>query len=304
MILQNDFQKAPLDELLCEANSVCREHFGNEIEFCAIVNAKSGRCSMDCRFCAQSVHHQTQIEPYPLLDAATLIGETKKQWQRGINRVGWVTGGCTVGDDEITKITESAKRCQGGRLCASLGQLDTNSFERLKSAGVSRYHHNLETSKEFYPNICSTQKWSDRLATVYRAKNIGLEICCGGLFGMGESWKDRYELAMTLKELDVNSVPINFLNPIPGTPLADSIVLSIEESLRIIAMFRILLPKSSIRICGGRPSTFGDRQSETLRAGANALMTGDYLTTSGISPETDLQMICRHGFQPIPTDPT
>ena len=294
----SDFSETPLAELLREADRVRREHFCNEIEFCAIVNAKSGRCSMDCRFCAQSVHHPTQTQSYPLMDGETLISETERQWNRGIHRIGWVTSGCSASDDEIVKITDAALQCQGGRLCVSLGQVDTDSLKRLKSAGVSRYHHNLETSEAFYPTVCSTQKWRDRLATVYRAKNIGLEICCGGLFGIGESWEDRYQLAMVLKDLDVNSVPINFLNPIPGTPFANLPILSVEEAMRIIALFRILLPKASIRICGGRLSTFGSQQSLILQAGTSAIMTGDYLTTSGVSPENDLQMIREYGLQP------
>lgn len=292
-----DFQKSPSDELLREADRVRREQFDNTVEFCAIINAKNGRCAMDCRFCAQSVHHETQIESYPLLDHDVLISETERQWKRGIHRIGWVTSGCSADNDEITKITEAANQCHGGRLCASLGQLDRESLLRLKKAGISRYHHNLETSESFYTTICTTQNWSDRLATVRRAKDIGLEICCGGLFGLGESWEDRYDLAMTLKELEVDSVPINFLTPVSGTPLAEQPKLSVEDALRVIAMFRILLPKAAIRICGGRPSTLGKRQSEILHAGANAIMTGDYLTTSGVSPESDLQMIQQHGFQ-------
>ena len=267
-----------------------REQFGNAIEFCAIVNARSGRCSMDCRFCAQSVHYETKIESYPLIDEDVLVSETQKQWQRGIRRIGWVTSGRSVDNNDVTKIVAVAKRCHGGRLCASLGRLDRDALLKLKEAGISRYHHNLETSETFYPNVCATQRWSDRWATVLLAKNLGLEVCCGGLFGMGETWKDRYDLAIVLREIGVDSVPINFLNPIPGTPFADRPILSVEEALRIIVLFRLLLPKASIRICGGRPTTFGNRQSEILNAGADALMTGDYLTTSGITPEKDFQM--------------
>ncbi len=291
------FTNMPLDELLHEASRMRNEQSGNEIEFCAIVNAKSGRCAMDCRFCAQSVHHGTNVESYPLLDADALVSETQKRWNRGIHRIGWVTSGCSATDDEITQIADAALRCRGGRLCVSLGQLDENALRRLKEAGVTRYHHNLETSEAFDPSVCSTQKWSDRLATVRRAKKIGLEVCSGGLFGLGESWQDRYDLAMVLQEIGVDSVPINFLNPIPGTPLAGRPRLSVEEGLRILAMYRILLTKATIRICGGRPTTFGDRQSEILRSGVNAIMTGDYLTTGGISPENDLRMIQENGFR-------
>jgi len=295
--MTDDFLKPPLEELLYEASRVRHERFGNEIEFCSIINAKSGRCAMNCRFCAQSVHHTTKIESYPLLDSETLVTETQKQWNRGIHRVGWVASGRSIDSDDVSKIVEAAKQCHGGRLCASLGQLDRESLQRLKKAGITRYHHNLETSEAFYPAICDTQKWSDRLATIERAKSVGLEICSGGLFGLGESWKDRYDLAMVLREIEVDSIPINFLNPIPGTSLAGQPILSVEKALRMMAMFRILVPKATIRICGGRPSTFGDRQAEILRSGINAIMTGDYLTTSGISPESDFQMIQVFGFR-------
>lgn len=328
----NDFFEMPLDELIHAASFVRHEHFNNEIEFCAIINAKNGRCTMDCRFCAQSIHYVTQvkdhelcpqrlatnesgssqgaeapietqphwdarIESYPLLERGKLVQETQSQWKRGIHRIGWVTSGCSANNDELSQIVEAASQCQGERLCVSLGQLDEESLKRLKKAGITRYHHNLETSEKFYPTVCSTQRWRDRYDTVCRAKRIGFEICCGGLFGLGESWQDRYDLALTLRELAVDSVPINFLSPISGTPLADQSKLSTEEGLRIIAMFRLLLPKTTIRICGGRPSTFGNRQSEVLDAGANAIMTGDYLTTNGISPESDLYMIEQHGFR-------
>ena len=296
--MTHDFQKAPLEELLNEASPVRHERFGNKIEFCAIINAKSGRCPMNCRFCAQSVHYAAKIESYPLLDSGTLVAETQRQWNRGIHRIGWVTSGCSASDDDVSKIAEAAKQCHDGGLCASLGQLDRESLQRLKQAGITRYHHNLETSEAFYPTICDTQKWSDRLATIERAKSVGLETCSGGLFGLGESWKDRYDLAIVLREIEVDSIPINFLNPIPGTPLAGQPILSVEEALRIMAMFRILVPKATIRICGGRPSTFGDCQAEILRSGINAMMTGDYLTTSGISPESDFQMIQVSGFAP------
>ena len=291
------FLETPLEELLREAGRVRDEHFGNSIEFCAIINAKSGRCPMNCRFCAQSIHYATEIESYPLLDTETLVTKTQNQWNRGIHRIGWVAGGTTISDDEVAKVATTARQCCGGRLCASLGRLDRNALQSLKNAGVTRYHHNLETSESFYPTICDTQKWSDRLATVERVKSLGMEICCGGLFGLGESWKDRYDLAMVLRKLDVDSIPINFLHPIPGTPLADSPILPVEEALRITAMFRICVPQATIRGCGGRPSVFGNRHAEILRSGINAIMTGDYLTTSGITPENDLQMIRQHGFQ-------
>ena len=291
----NDFQHAPLAELTLQADRIRQDRSGNAVELCAIVNAKSGRCSMDCRFCAQSVRHRTEIETYPLLDREKLLEATTSKWNRGIHRVGWVTSGCAAKDEEVDQMANAAEMHRNGRICVSLGQLSSESLSKLKSAGITRYHHNLETSKRFYPSVCSLQNWEDRYKTVERAKSLGFEVCSGGLFGLGESWVDRMELALTLRELDVDSVPLNFLSPIPGTPLADQPKLTAEEGLRIIALFRITIPKATIRICGGRPSTFVQRQAEIFSAGADALMTGDYLTTNGISVESDLEMLANSG---------
>jgi biotin synthase len=297
-----DIINAPLDDLLNEADQVRTETFGHEIDFCAIVNIKSGRCAMDCRFCVQSQYHHTTVETYPLLSAGELESETQKLWAQNIPRIGWVSSGCSPTVKELDTIVESAttilsKAGAGHLCCASLGQLDTAALQQLQAAGFCRYHHNLETSERFYPSICTTQRWRDRRATVERVKELGWTVCSGGLFGLGETWEDRLQLALTLKELEVDSVPINFLNPVAGIPLADRTPLSVEEALRIVALFRLTLPKAAIRICGGRPVVFAGREQDELlfRAGANALMTGNYLTTSGISPEKDRQMIEHSG---------
>jgi len=308
--MMHELVNMPLGELMNEADRLRQKQFGQQIELCGIVNAKSGACAMDCRFCAQSRHHATQSETYPLRDETTLHQETTALWQCGVKRVGWVMSGCTVEAGDLEDVVHAASTLQSkslslhakslrGGICASMGQLNTDSFKRLKVSGITRYHHNLETSERFYPAICTTQRWQDRLATAERAKEIGLEICCGGLFGLGETWDDRIALAETLRKLDVDSVPINFFHPIPGTPLADITPLVADEALRIIAVFRILLPTTSLRICGGRPTILGERQPEMVRAGTDALMTGHYLTTSGISPQTDhrwlTQLGCRIG---------
>jgi len=294
-----DIINAPLDDLLNEANRVRNDTFGKEIDLCAIINIKNGRCTMDCRFCAQSQHHNTTIETFPLRQTEELSLETHKLWEQNIPHVGWVGSGRSLKTEELDTVlseVESVMSEKGAQqVCASLGQLDASALKQLKDAGVCRYHHNLETSERFYPAICTTQDWRDRLATVSRVKELGWTICSGGLFGLGETWEDRQQLALTLKELEVDSVPINFLSPIPGTPLADQKPLSADEALRIITLFRLTLPKVTIRICGGRPTVLPDRQQDELlfRAGANALMTGNYLTTSGISPEKDREMIER-----------
>lgn len=294
-----DFEHAPLEELIAEASRVRRERFGDAVECCSIVNVKSGRCSMDCRFCAQSGHYDAGAPVYPLRDGTTVETASRAYWERGVHRVGWVAGGGALGRDEVERIAEiSAALDASCRRCVSFGRLDADSLRRLKDAGVSRYHHNLETSERFYPNICTTQSWRDRFETLRRAREIGFEICGGGLFGLGESWTDRIELAETLRQLEVDSVPINFFSPIPGTPLGARPLLPVDEALRIVALYRLLLPKTSIRICGGRPQTLGDRQPELFAAGADALMTGDYLTTSGCAFRDDIDMIENAGFFP------
>lgn len=292
-----DIIHAPIDELLNEASRVRIETFGNDIDLCAIINIKSGRCSMNCRFCAQSQHYHTTAETFSLLPSEALSAETQKLWTQKIHRVGWVASGGSPTEEELDVIVESAETLLANegsqQICASLGQMGTSMLNRLKSAGLGRYHHNLETSERFYPSICSTQRWQDRRATVARVKELGWSVCCGGLFGIGETWEDRWQLAITLQTLEVDSVPINFFNPVIGTPLADQKPLSIEEALRIVVLFRLMLPQATIRICGGRPVVFTEREQDKLlvRAGANALMTGNYLTTSGISPEIDRQRI-------------
>ena len=300
-----DIVNAPLDELLDETNRVRSETFGNEIDLCAIVNIKSGRCKMDCRFCSQSKHYDTSGPVFPILDSWDLDVETLSFYGQNIRRVGWVASGYTVTASDVRKIISGMRTIKSNPIwvelldiCVSLGQLTTPALRQLQAAGFCRYHHNLETSERFYPSICSTQRWRDRRATVERVKELGWSVCSGGLFGLGETWEDRWQLAQTLKELEVDSVPINFLNPIAGTPLADRTLLSPEEALRIVALFRLTLPKATIRICGGRPAVFTNREQDKLlfHAGANALMTGNYLTTAGISPEKDRQMIERCGF--------
>jgi biotin synthase len=180
--------------------------------------------------------------------------------------------------------------------CASLGRLDEPGLRLLKDAGLARYHHNLESSRTFFPHLCTTHTWDERLATLRAAQAAGLEVCSGGLFGAGETWEDRVDLALALRDLGVQQVPINFLNPIPGTPLENQPRLAADEGLRLIAIYRLLLPTATLRLCGGRPTTLGERQAEMFHAGANALMTGDYLTTAGLSPDADRALVANLGL--------
>jgi biotin synthetase len=291
--------ETPIDELLALTGTLREKSFGRTIETCMIVNAKCGKCANNCAFCSQSVHHNSQVNTYPLFETQKLVDEAMAAADFGAMRFGIVTSGATVSQRELGQIAEAVSTIsQSGRIeiCASLGKLDRDSLLVLKDAGLRRYHHNLETSEAFYPNICNTQNWRERYETVQRAVDIGLEVCSGALFGMGENWEGRADLAISLKELGVTSIPLNFLHAHPGTPLANQPPLTSEEALRIIALFRLLLPGTSLRICGGRPKIIADKQFKMFDAGANALMTGNYLTTSGITPETDRQMIERLGL--------
>ncbi|MDR1479261.1 MAG: biotin synthase BioB [Planctomycetaceae bacterium] len=319
-----DVANVPIGELMVEAARLRSVVFENRVDLCAIVNIKSGCCGMDCGFCAQSVHHRTGVEVYPLRNPSELVESTQNIWREGVGRVGWVSSGCRLSGVEVDVVLSAAeilasgnqsnlpknhtenhvenhadncpKNSSGKLCCASFGQLDSQSLKRLKSAGFAHYHHNLETSERFYPSICTTQKWTDRLATLNRVLELGWEVCSGGIFGLGETWEDRIQLAQTLKNLNVKSVPLNFYNPITGTPLAGVEKLGVEEGLRIIALFRIMLPDASIRICGGRPKIFAGCGEKLFQAGADSLMTGNYLTTNGITPEQDKKMITKAGF--------
>ena len=281
-------------ELMAGAETIREEFFGNRIELCSIINAKSGKCDMDCRFCSQSGHNSTEIEVYPFMDSQTLEEQIREDIKEGNRKCGVVTSGGKLSTDELKELAETVKRIGGGEeapVCGSLGRLTPEDLAMLKDSGVTRFHHNLEASEGYYSEVCTTQDWSERLATVKAAQAAGLKVCSGGLFGMGERWEDRIDLAIALRELGVDSVPINFLYAHPGTPMKDQEPLSTEEALKIIAVYRYLLPTVTLRICGGRSHILGDRQPDLFGAGANGMMTGNYLTVAGSQYESDLEMI-------------
>ncbi|MDR1960409.1 MAG: biotin synthase BioB [Planctomycetaceae bacterium] len=291
--------ETPLEDLLESATKIREKHFGRKIEFCMISNAKCGLCRNDCHFCSQSAHYATEISSYPLHSAEQLSQEASSAAECGAFHFGIVTSGATLTRFEVEQIAESVREMtESGKIkmCASLGKLERSALETLKEAGLVRYHHNLETSEAFYPEICTTQQWRDRYNMVRLARESGMEVCSGTLFGMGETWQDRIDLALTLRELEVTCVPMNFLHAHPGTPLAEEPPLSADEALRIIAVYRHLLPETSLRICGGRPKILAEKQSMMFAAGADAVMTGNYLTTSGITPETDARMVEQLGL--------
>lgn len=285
-------------DLFSSANKV-REHFrGEKIGLCSIVNAKSGACTEDCSFCAQSKYSKAQIESYPLLPAEALFQKTIQIKKYGIKRFSIVTSGRKIAKKDLLSVAAIIPeiRKQGLLPCASLGLLKKNDLSQLQEAGLDRYHNNLETSVGFFRQICTSHQYADKIRTIEAAKSAGLSVCSGGIFGMGETWKDRIDLAFTLKDLDVDSVPINFLVPIKGTPLEHKGFLHPFEALKIISLFRFILPRKEIRICGGRMQILGDFHSMIFLAGADGMITGNYLTTSGMSPEDDVRLIKMLGF--------
>ena len=284
-----------LMSLIWAADKVRQRFFGRKVSFCSIINAKSGRCPSDCIFCAQSSRYGAEIRVYSMMETPELLTAIRQAGGRGVERVGIVTSGvrAPIGkelDVLLASVREAAKEGKV-RICCSLGQVDEGEARRLKEAGVTSYHHNLESSPSFYKSVSKVINYNDKIATVRAAKNAGFKTCCGGIFGLGERWEDRVELAMKLRELDVDSVPLNFLRPVKGTPLENSPSLSPREALRIISLFRLMLPDKTIRVCGGREFVLRDMQSWMFHAGANGAILGNYLTTAGRPPEQDLQMI-------------
>jgi biotin synthase len=275
----------------------CRilDHYnGKGIKLCAIVNAKSGRCPEDCSFCAQSAHYNTQIEAYPLMEPRQILHKAREAEAMGARRFSIVTSGKAITEKELEKVVQAIhllKEKTGLNLCASVGMMAQRTARQLKEAGLSRYHHNLETAPSFFPFICTTHRYEDDLNTLRSAQEAGLEICSGGIFGLGESAQQRLELAFTLREMAVDSVALNFLNPIPGTPLARSNGLTPLEIIKSVALFRFILPDKDIRICGGREVGLRDLHPLIFWAGANGIMIGNYLTTQGRNHRADLQMI-------------
>lgn len=290
----------PDEALFAGADRLRRAAFGKRVSLCAIINARSGDCGMDCRFCSQSLHNQTPIAAFPLLEPVVLHRRILDLARWPVRHIGIVTSGGALQQEELEQVLDVLRQLPEAvrrRVCTSFGRLAPDALQTLAREGVRRFHHNLETSRSFYPRICTTQRWEQRYATAQHVRAAGLSVCTGGLFGLGESWGDRIELAFSLRELGVDSVPINFLHPHPQTPLADRPPLAADEALRIIALFRHILPDTTLRICGGRPETLGDRQADIFRAGANALMTGDYLTTHGCAVEQDCALIAAAGLE-------
>ncbi|MFH1215432.1 MAG: biotin synthase BioB [Pseudomonadota bacterium] len=277
-------------ELMQRALDVKLAHRGKKISLCSIINAKSGHCSEDCRFCTQSVHFQTDTPTYPLKKNEEIVAAARQAKEDGATHFSIVTSGRGVTPALLSRVCETIAAIRDQldiHVCASLGIAGLDDFRRLKEAGLSRYHHNLEASKEFFAHVVTTHSFAERVDTIRAAQQAGLEVCAGGIIGLGENEEDRISMAITLAELGVDSVPLNILIPLPGTPLEKIEPLSINEILRAIALFRLILPNIPLRLAAGRESALGDFLGAAFMAGADGMMVGGYLTQRGRSPEAD-----------------
>jgi biotin synthase len=287
-------------ELAAVANRVREEFNGNEIDLCSLLNAKSGRCPEDCGFCAQSAHYKTEALVYPMMDTNRIVEEAKKAQRKGTGRFCLITSGRELNDEEFETILRALDRIRRETtldLDCSLGTLSKERAESLKKVGVTRYNHNVETAESHFPQICSTHSFRDRVKNIEVLKEQGFSICCGGIIGLGESPQQRLELAFSLRQLGIDCIPFNILNPRPGTPLEHSESIPPMEIIKTISLFRLVLPKGTIKIAGGREANLRDLQSLALLAGANGLIVGNYLTTPGRNAEDDFRMIKDLGFK-------
>ncbi|HAT4356307.1 biotin synthase BioB [Clostridium perfringens] len=285
--------------LLKEANNIRKELHGDSVELCSIINGKCGKCGEDCAYCAQSRHHKTNISEYNLLGYEKIKRIAKENEDDGVHRFSIVTSGKGLYGDDFKRVVDyywNLNRELKISLCASHGIIDKESLVELKKAGVKRYHHNLETSKNYYGKICKTHSYEERIRTIKHAKEAGLEVCSGGIIGLGESVLDRIELAITLRELEIKSIPINVLSAIKGTKLQDMSPLKEDEILRTIAVFRFINPQATIRLGAGRHllKSFGEN---AFKAGANATITGNLLTTCGNKTKDDKKLIKKVGMR-------
>jgi biotin synthase len=287
-------------DLVAVANRVRVEFNGNEIDLCSLLNAKSGKCSEDCAFCAQSAHYQTDAPTYPLINADQMVKEAKEAQKRRTGRFCLISSGRQLNDKEFEVILSGLNRIRKETtldLDCSLGTLSEERAEALKRVGVTRYNHNLETAESHFSKICTTHSFQDRVQTIEVLKEQGFSICCGGIIGLGESPQQRLELAFSLRQLGIDCIPFNILNPRPGTPLEHSESIPPMEIIKTISLFRLVLPKGTIKIAGGREANLRDLQSLALLAGANGLIVGNYLTTPGRNAEDDFRMIEDIGFK-------
>lgn len=294
----------PLEELCAGADRIRRQFCGSRFDLCTIINGKSGCCSENCKFCAQSAHNHTEAAQYPLLPAEEIVEQARLNHQQGVLRFSIVTSGKALPDGEVDQMCDVVRRIKdevGISVCVSFGLLDETQFCKLKEAGVDRVHNNLEASRRYFPQVCTTHTFEDKVRAIRAAQAAGLSVCSGGIMGLGETPEDRIDMAISLRELGIRSVPVNLLNPIPGTPLEGNRRLSQEEMRRIVAVYRFLLPNAFIRLAGGR-GLLPDKGRSCFLSGANAAISGDMLTTAGITTETDLVLLDELGYEAVLED--
>lgn len=294
-----DLYDQPLEEL-CECADEIRRHFcGNQFDICTIINGKSGRCSENCKFCAQSAHNHTGAAEYPLLSDEEITEQARINQEQGVLRYSIVTSGRRLSDPEVDQMCGAVRKIReetGISVCVSFGLLSEEQYRKLKDAGATRVHNNLETSRRNFPNVCTTHTYDDKIEAIRAAQAAGLSVCSGGIMGLGETIADRIDMALSLRELGIRSVPVNMLNPIPGTPFEDNPRLTEEDMRRIVAVYRFILPDASIRLAGGR-GLLEDKGRSCFTSGANAAISGDMLTTAGITTKTDMEMLKELGYE-------
>ena len=290
--------------LLDITEGVRRRFKGDGVRLCSIVNAKSGLCSEDCSFCSQSRRSKADIRKYPLIEEEEMVRAAREAKARGAREFSIVSSGLAMRNrGELERVGNAIERIRsevGIETCVSLGTLSAEDVSYLLSRGLRSLHHNLETSRSFFPSVCTTHDYEEDVRAVREAKAAGAWVCCGGIFGIGEKDLDRVELAMTLRELSVDSIPVNFLNPVPGTPVEGRRELPPFDCLKIIAMMRLVHPRREIIVCGGREVNLRDLQSLMFAAGATGTMAGNYLTTAGRPAEDDIRMIRDLGLAVLP----
>ena len=286
----------PLDELLAESS----KYMSDKVEFCSLINARNGKCSQNCKYCAQSSHYRTNIESYPLVEIDEVVKVAHEAKTNHVSRFAIVTSGKTPDEGRDFKIElemiKEINKIDGLSSCASIGILDEEQAKQLAEAGLKRFHHNFNTCRSYYPEVCTTHTWEDRLNTCKLVKKYGMELCCGVILGMGETIEQRVEMAMELAEIEPDSIPINILMPIPQTPFENYHDKIDEENiLRTMAIFKIANPQAVVRFCGGRMRLSQENQELALKTCVEGILVGNYLTTVGKEPADDIEMISKIG---------
>ena len=293
--------EADYDELCSAANEIREKFCSNNFDICTIVNGKSGKCSENCKFCSQSSFYHTCAGEYPLLDKESIVKEAMNNAEQGMLRFSIVTSGRRLNDKEVDIMCDVIREIRKNTdisICASFRLLNEEQYRKLKDAGVARIHNNIETSENNFQNVCTTHTFSDKINAIKAAQKAGLDICSGGIMGLGENNEDRVDMAFTLRELNVKSIPVNMLNPIPGTPFENNKKLTEKDMCRICAVYRFILPDAFIRLAGGR-GLMENKGRDCFLSGANAAISGNMLTTSGITFETDLALLKELNFNPV-----